>query len=272
MMKYKRIKEASDFIRKEIGGIVTKVGILTGTGMTGVETIGETVVKIPYEDIPFFPKATVQSHAGVLYVNKLGDLYILVFSGRFHFYEGYRGKEICFPIYIMKQLGVEYLIMTNASGGLSESYEAGDIIAVSDHMNFMGFNPLAGKNEDRLGIRFPDMSNAYDRKLRALISEIMGDQYKEGVYAAMTGPSLETPAEYKFLKMVGADMVGMSTVPEVIAAVHAGIDICVLSVISNMCYPIEEITETTIQSVIDVVQNSNPKLVAVLRAICQRLA
>ena len=271
-MKYKRIKEASDFIKKEIGGIVTKVGLLTGTGMTGVESIGETVVKIPYEDIPYFPEATVQSHAGVLYINKLGDSYILIFSGRFHFYEGYKGKDICFPVYIMKQLGVEYLLMTNASGGLSESYNAGDIIAISDHMNFMGFNPLAGKNDDRLGIRFPDMSNAYDRNLRALVSEIMGDQYKEGVYAAMTGPSLETPAEYKFLKMVGADMVGMSTVPEVIAAVHAGIDTCVLSVISNMCYPIEEITETTIQEVIDIVQKSNPKLVAVLDAICKRLA
>jgi purine-nucleoside phosphorylase len=271
-MKYKRIKEASNFIKSEIGGISTKIAILTGTGMTGVESIGETVVQIPYEDIPYFPAATVQSHAGILYVNKLDNAYILIFSGRFHFYEGYKGKEICFPVYIMKQLGVEHLLMTNASGGLSESFVAGDIVTVSDHINFMGFNPLAGKNDDRLGIRFPDMSNAYDRALRSLVSDIMGEQFKEGVYAAMTGPTLETPAEYKFLKIAGADMVGMSTVPEVIAAVHAGIKTCVLSVISNMCYPIEEISETTIQSVIDVVQSSNPKLVAALKAICQRLA
>ena len=270
-MKYKQIQAASDFIKQEIGGIISQIGILTGTGMTGIEQIGETVVKIPYEEIPHFPVATVQSHAGVLYVNKLNDAYILIFSGRFHHYEGYKGREICFPVYIMKQLGVQYLLMTNASGGLNETYEAGDIIAISDHINLMGFNPLIGKNDDRLGIRFPDMSNAYDKDIRASVAQIMGEAYKEGVYAAMTGPSLETPSEYKFLHTIGADMVGMSTVPEVIAAAHVNIRTCVLSVVSNICYPIEELSETTIESVINVVQKSNPKLVNILQAICTKL-
>ena len=271
-MKYKRIKETSDFIKNEIGGIVTKIGILTGTGMTGIEQIGETVVQIPYEEIPNFPEPTVKSHAGVLYVNKFGEDYILIFSGRFHYYEGYKGKDICLPIYIMQQLGVGYLLMTNASVGLNEDFNAGDIVNVSDHINLMGFNPLGGKNEDRLGIRFPDMTNAYDKGLRSIVQTILTKDYQEGVYAAMTGPSLETPAEYKLLKIVGADMVGMSTVPEVIAAAHAGLKTCVLSVISNICYPIDNIPETTIESVIEVIQGSNPKLVALLKEICKELS
>ena len=271
-MKYKRIRESAEFIQSQMGDITCQVGILTGTGMMGIETIGENVLEIPYENIPLFPQPTVQSHAGVLYLNRIGEKHILIFSGRFHFYEGYKAHEVCMPIYILQYLGVSQLIMTNASGGLNDAYKAGDIVSISDHINLMGLNPLIGKNDDRLGIRFPDMSNAYDKQIRSVLSDIMGDDYKEGVYAAMTGPSLETPAEYRFIKIIGGDMVGMSTVPEVIAAVHAGLKVGVLSVISNICYPINELTETTIESVIEVVQLSNPKLVRILKELCQRLA
>lgn len=270
-MKYSIIETAKAFIRNEIGNIKTDIAILTGTGMSGVDQIGNKVFELEYEEIPNFPKPTVKSHAGILSVLEIQGQYILVFSGRFHYYEGYMAKEICFPIYIMQALGVKQLIMTNASGGLNGEYLAGDVVAISDHINLMPINPLRGKNDDRLGLRFPDMSEAYSKGMLEKLQHIMQDDFKSGVYAAMPGPSLETPAEYKYLKIIGADLVGMSTVPEVIAAVHSGIECCVLSVVSNICYPLDAITETTIEEVIRVVQQSNHKVVQIISALLGKM-
>jgi len=267
-MNYDHIEKASYYVNTILEGKKPSIAVLTGTGMTGIDEIGDVIHEIPYEDIPHFPTATVKSHAGILKLLKCNDKFILLFSGRFHYYEGYNGADVCFPIYLMKTLGVTQVIMTNASGGLNETYHTGDIILVKDHLNFMGSNPLVGKNDDRLGLRFPDLSQVYSQSMRDAFKTIMGSSYQEGVYAAMMGPSLETPAEYKFLNFVGADMVGMSTVPEVIAAAHANIDVAVLSVISNMCYPAVASSETTIEDVIKVVQKSNPKVVNLIQEYC----
>lgn len=269
-MNYDQIEKASVYVKSILGEFKPELAILTGTGMQGIDGIGDVLKEIPYTDIPHFPEATVPSHAGVLKMIQVKDRRILLFSGRFHYYEGYEGAQVCFPIYLMKSLGVKELIMTNASGGLNESYTAGDIVLVKDHMNFMGSNPLVGKNDDRLGLRFPDMSNAYSKEMRKTFHTYMGAGYKEGVYASMLGPSLETPAEYKFLHTVGADMVGMSTVPEVIACAHVGISVAVLSIVSNMCYPVVESSETTIESVIKIVHASNPKVVELISLYCNR--
>jgi len=267
-MNYNHIEQASSYVNSLLDGIQPSIAILTGTGMTGIDGIGKVILEIPYEDIPNFPSATVKSHAGILKLIQCNNQYVLLFSGRFHYYEGYDGADVCFPIYLMKMLGVSQLIMTNASGGLSETFKSGDVVLVNDHLNFMGTNPLRGKNEDRLGLRFPDLSQVYSQTMRTRFKSIIGSEYQEGIYAAMLGPSLETPAEYKFLKFAGADMVGMSTVPEVIAAAHADIDVAVLSVISNMCYPVVASSQTTIEDVISVVQKSNPKIVSYIQQFC----
>jgi purine-nucleoside phosphorylase len=271
-MKYRKTNEAAQYLQTNLlGPLKPKVAILTGTGMVGMSNIIANAKKMPYTEIPYFPESTVKSHQGECLVGKYKDTDLIIFSGRFHYYEGYNMEQIVFPIRVMKLLGIEYLIMTNASGGLNEGYNEGDIVMIKDHINLMPRNPLRGKNDDRFGIRFPDMMNAYDKDLRTRISQIMGSSYKEGVYAAMQGPSLETPAEYKMLHTLGADLVGMSTVPEAIAAVHCGLKQAVFSIVSNMCYPPEKLSETNIEDVISTVQKSSADLVEIIKDLIEKL-
>jgi len=270
-MNYRKSSEAADYIKSLVPSISATTAILTGTGMVGIPDMMENKVHIPYEDIPYFPESTVKSHAGECVIGNIEGKQVILFSGRFHYYEGYKMEQIVFPVRVMNILGVKNLLMTNASGGLNLGYKEGDVVTVSDHINLLPRNPLRGKNDTRFGIRFPDMLDAYSKKLRAIIKEQMGKDYKEGVYVAMPGPSLETPAEYSFVKNIGGDLIGMSTVPEVIAAVHCGLDVAVFAIVSNICYPIEKLEVTTVEEVIAAVENSTPKVNAIIKTLCARI-
>ena len=220
-------------------------------------------VEIAYKDLPGFLISTVQSHAGKLIFGKLNGKSVVVMAGRFHYYEGYSIQQVTFPIRVMKFLGVEKLIISNVSGSTNAEINAGDIVLVNDHINLQGVNPLRGDNDERLGVRFPDMLKTYDvamRETAKLIATMKNIEVKEGVYVALQGPNLETPAEYNFLNKVGGDLVGMSTVPEVIVARHSGMRVLVISVVSNKCFPIDQITETTVESVIELAQKAEPKM------------
>lgn len=230
------IQEAAAYIQRKTNAR-PDIGLILGSGL-GVlaDSITEAVV-IDYGDIPHFPVSTVEGHAGELLLGKLMGKSVLMMKGRFHLYEGYDAATVSFPIRVMKSLGVKTLIVTNASGGINESYSPGDLMLIEDHINFMFRNPLIGPNEQEIGARFPDMSEAYSKKLRALakrVGEKEGIALKEGVYAGLLGPSYETPAEIRMLRTLGADAVGMSTVPETIAARHAGLEVLGISCISNM--------------------------------------
>ncbi len=232
-----------------------RVGLILGSGLGVLADEIQDPVKIPYHQIPDFPVSTVEGHAGQLVFGLLNGIQVVAMQGRFHYYEGYSFEKVTFPVRVMKQLGVEILIVTNAAGGINENFEPGDLMLISDHINNMGSNPLIGQNETSIGPRFPDMSNAYRTDLREkakTIAEKLQIPVKEGVYVGNTGPSYETPAEVKMLRILGGDAVGMSTVPEVIVARHAGIDVLGISCISNMAAGImnqplshHEVIETT---------------------------
>lgn len=231
-----RIMEAVRFIEEEIP-YSPEVGLILGSGLGVLADAMEDVTVIHYEEIPHFPVSTVEGHASELLVGTVRGKKTLLMKGRFHLYEGYDVTKVSFPVRVMKALGVRSLLVTNAAGGINASYEPGQLMLISDHINFMFRNPLIGRNENALGVRFPDMSEAYSAKLRALARETaegMGLQLQEGVYAGLLGPSYETPAEIRMLRTLGADAVGMSTVPEVIAARHAGIEVLGISCITNM--------------------------------------
>ncbi|AGK54777.1 purine-nucleoside phosphorylase [Bacillus sp. 1NLA3E] len=232
-----------------------KIGLILGSGLGVLADEIEEPVKIPYHQIPDFPVSTVEGHAGQLVFGLLDGVQVVAMQGRFHYYEGYSFEKVTFPVRVMKQLGVEILIVTNAAGGINENFEPGDLMLISDHINNMGSNPLIGKNDAKLGPRFPDMSDAYRHDLREQAKVIANElqiPVKEGVYVGNTGPTYETPAEVKMLRILGGDAVGMSTVPEVIVARHAGLDVLGISCISNMAAGIvnqplshEEVMETT---------------------------
>ena len=231
-----KIGQAAEMIQKR-APVQPKVGLILGSGLGILAEEIEEAVAIPYEEIPHFPVSTVEGHAGRLALGRLEGKAVVAMQGRFHLYEGYPLEAVTFPLRVMKRLGVEIAVITNAAGGINESFRAGDLMLISDHINFMFRNPLVGPNDPGLGDRFPDMSEAYDADLRRLakrVADKMGIDLKEGVYAAMLGPSYETPAEIRMLRIVGADAVGMSTVPEVIVARHAGIRVLGLSCIANM--------------------------------------
>lgn len=231
-----------------------RIGLILGSGLGILAEEIEEAVTLPYEEIPHFPVSTVEGHAGRLVLGRLEGKAVVAMQGRFHLYEGYPLEAVTFPIRVMKQLGVEIAVITNAAGGINESFRPGDLMLIRDHINFMFRNPLVGPNDPELGDRFPDMSEAYDADLRRMtrrVAEELGIDLKEGVYVAMLGPSYETPAEIRMLRTVGGDAVGMSTVPEVIVARHAGIRVLGLSCISNMAAGIlpqplshEEVMET----------------------------
>ncbi|MBG9915678.1 purine nucleoside phosphorylase [Bacillus sonorensis] len=212
------------------------IGLILGSGLGVLADEIEEAVKIKYEEIPDFPVSTVEGHAGQLVIGTLGNIQVVAMQGRFHFYEGYSLDKVTFPVRVMKELGVDTLIVTNAAGGVNESFRPGDLMIISDHINYLGTNPLIGPNDAALGVRFPDMSAAYDKDLRRLAkqtAEELNISVQEGVYTAVSGPSYETPAEVRFLRTIGSDAVGMSTVPEVIVARHSGLRVLGVSCISN---------------------------------------
>jgi purine-nucleoside phosphorylase len=217
-----------------------KIGIIIGTGLGGLEADIQKDCVLPYQDLPHFPLATVESHSGHLIGGKLSGKTVVAMAGRFHQYEGYSLQQVTFPVRVMKALGVQTVIVSNVSGGMNPQYSKGDLMLIEDHINLLGDNPLIGKNDDRLGPRFPDMCNAYDRELLQVAGEVCRNEriaFQKGVYVAVTGPNLETRAEYRFLRGIGADVVGMSTVPEVIVCRHAGIRVLGISVVTDMCLP-----------------------------------
>jgi purine-nucleoside phosphorylase len=256
-----QIRQATEAIRSHWAG-KPRVGIILGTGLGGLALQIATEATLAYEAIPHFPRSTAVSHAGQLVCGTLQGLPVVAMEGRFHAYEGYTLRQITFPVRVMKALGAEILIVSNACGGLNPQYAAGDIMVIEDHINLMNGNPLVGVNDDTLGPRFPDMSAPYDGALidRALAVARHEDfTAHKGVYVAVTGPNLETRAEYRFLRAIGADVVGMSTVPEVIVAVHAGLRTLGLSVVTDMCRP-DCLRPARIEDILATAATAEPKL------------
>ncbi len=236
---YEQVQKAEAYIRTKTARC-PRFGLVLGTGLGDVADDIEADAVIPYADIPGFVETTGIGHAGNLVIGTLGGQPVVSMQGRLHFYEGYSMKEITFPIRVMKALGVEEIIISNAVGGMNPHLDLGDIVVITDHINLMGDNPLIGWNDDRLGERFPDMSNPYDRDRRAQLEAVAaeaGQTVRRAVLVAVAGPNLETAAEYRFLRRVGADVVGMSMVPENLVAIHAGMKVLGLAVVTDRCLP-----------------------------------
>lgn len=239
MPLYDQVQEAAQAVRAK-WTTTPRVGLILGTGLGGLASEIQTEAALKYEEIPHFPTSTVESHAGRLVCGQLEGKPVLAMEGRFHFYEGYSLKQITLPVRVMKALGCEFLVVSNACGGMNPQYNKGDIMVIEDHINLLGDNPLIGPNDERLGPRFPDMCYPYDLELLKLARRVALEKQivcHQGVFVAVPGPNLETRAEYRFLRGIGADVVGMSTVPEVIVAVHCGLKSLGLSVITDMCLP-----------------------------------
>ncbi len=249
------------------------VAIILGTGLgaLGREIAGEAT--IPYEEIPGFPLSTVESHAGRLLCGTLGGKRVVAMQGRFHRYEGYSLQQVTFPVRVLRALGAETLVVSNACGGMHPLWAPGDLMLIADHINLLGDNPLIGPNDDALGPRFPDMSAPYDATLRAharAVAAAQGLPLREGVYVAVAGPNLETRAEYRMLRALGADVVGMSTVPEVIVAVHGGMRVLGLSIITDRCLP-DALEPATLDQIVAVANGAEPHLTALVRGVLERL-
>lgn len=230
------IQEAADYIHSK-SGIRPEIGLILGSGLGILADLIQDGISIPYQEIPHFPVSTVEGHEGELLLGTIEGRAVVMMKGRFHMYEGYGPQLTAFPVRVMKQLGIQSLLVTNAAGGVNTSYQAGDLMVISDHLNLTGQNPLIGPNDAGLGVRFPDMSEAYSRRLREIAKQTAAKQgfsLQEGVYAGLLGPNYETPAEIVMLRTLGADAVGMSTVSEVIVARHAGIEVLGFSCITNM--------------------------------------
>lgn len=260
---YNCIQESIAYIHS-LSKASPKVGIILGTGLSKLGAQITNPHSIPYSAIPHFPVSTVDSHTGNLIIGKIGKVEVIAMQGRFHYYEGYTMREVTYPIRVMKFLGVDELIISNASGGLNEKLSSGDIAVIKDHINYQPENPLRGINDDRLGIRFPDMTDAYTDTMRHKVLDLAKAKnidVREAVYLGLQGPSLETQAELRFFKLVGADIVGMSTVPEVIVAKQCGMDVLALSVVTNECLPeVPTGEKTTIEEVIRVANQAEPIL------------
>ncbi len=272
-MLYDQIQEAVQFIRSRTVFKPT-TGIILGTGLSRLADEIEAVKIIDYQNIPHFPVSTVQSHAGKLIFGKIAGANVVAMAGRFHYYEGYSMQQVTFPVRVMKALGVERLIISNAAGSTNADFEAGDLVFIKDHINLQPENPLRGPNDERLGVRFPDLLHTYDREMlekATAIAKKHGIRAHQGVYVGLQGPNLETPAEYEFLHRIGGDVVGMSTVPEVLVAKHSEMKIFVVSVVSNKSYPIEDIRETTVEEVIAMVNSVEPKVALLVKELIGEL-
>lgn len=251
-----------------------EVAIVLGTGLGALAREIDVEVAIPYADIPGFPASTVESHAGRLLCGTLGGRRAVAMQGRFHRYEGYTLQQVTFPVRVLGALGAGTLIVSNACGGMHPLWAPGDLMLIADHINMLGDNPLIGPNDDRLGARFPDMSAPYDAELRTLaraVAAARGIVLREGVYVAVPGPNLETRAEYRMLRLLGADVVGMSTVPEVIVARHAGLRVLGLSIITDQCLP-DALEEADVATIIATAGRAEPKLTALVRGVLEGLS
>jgi len=251
-----------------------KVAVVLGTGLTSLLEHAQIIKRIFYADIPGFPVSTVEGHAGELIHLEVYGVHVIVLSGRFHYYEGYTMQEVTFPIRVLHYIGVQHLLLSNVAGGLNPAYAKGDVVFIQDHINLLPENPLRGKNDPAIGVRFPDMLDCYKSQMMDLASlycEENAIAYHKGVYLALQGPNLETPAEYAMFHKLGADLVGMSTVPEVLVAHHAGMNIFAASIVSNVCYPIEKLSMTTIESVIEIAEMGGRKLSNIFGGIIKNL-
>lgn len=250
-----------------------QVAVILGTGLGGLADDIEVETSIPYQEIPGFPLSTVESHAGRLLLGRLGGRSVVAMQGRFHRYEGYGLGDVTFPIRVMRALGAGVLVVSNACGGMNPLWSPGDLVLLSDHINLLGDNPLIGPNDDRLGSRFPDMSDPYDSELRAIARAAaaeLGILLREGVYVAVPGPNLETRAEYRMLRGMGADVVGMSTVPEVIVAAHSGMRTVGISIITDQCLP-DALEPANIERIIDTARKAEPSLTRLITRLVERL-
>lgn len=267
-----KIKKGVEYIRGRTE-FVPELGIILGTGLGGLAEDIEVETAISYEYIPFFPVSTVESHFGRLLFGTLSGKKVVAMQGRFHYYEGYTMQKITYPVRVMKELGAQILLVSNACGGLNPNFKSGDIMVISDHINLLGDNPLRGKNDESLGPRFPDMYNCYDKDLLALAEEValeLGIKLQKGVYVAVDGPNLETAAEYRFLRRIGADVVGMSTVPEVIVARHQGMKVLGFSVITDMGLP-DALKPTSLEDVIQTAKMAEPNLKKIMVKVIEKI-
>lgn len=266
-----KIKETVAYINERITNI-PRVGIILGSGIGDLAHEIEAEIKIPYNEIPNFPVSTVKGHQGQLIFGKLNGIDVVAMQGRFHYYEGYNMQEVTLPVRVLKLIGISYLFVSNASGGVNPGFEVGDIMLITDHINLMP-NPLIGSNLEEHGPRFVDMSEAYDKRILSIAKKISrhhGIYYKTGVYAAVTGPTYETPAEYKYISILGADAVGMSTVPEVIVARHMRLPVFAVSVISDLGVA-GKIIEISHQEVIEAVGRVTPKLITLIKELVKEV-
>ncbi len=270
---FDHVETAASVVRKHTS-LRPEVGIILGTGLGGLAEEIEGAVSIPYQELPGFPLSTVESHAGRLLVGRMGRRAIVAMQGRFHRYEGYDLAQVTFPVRVLRALGADTLIVSNACGGMNPLWAPGDLVLLSDHINLLGDNPLAGLNDERLGPRFPDMSAPYDPDLRAIARAAaleLGMILREGVYVAVPGPSLETRAEYRMLRTIGADVVGMSTVPEIIVAVHSGMRALGISIITDQCLP-DALEPADIGKIIATATTAEPALTRLIQMVVGRLS
>ncbi|MDI6809442.1 MAG: purine-nucleoside phosphorylase [Candidatus Eisenbacteria bacterium] len=267
-----RINEARDFIRKMVS-LKPTIGIILGTGLGELAAKIESAISIPYSEIPHFSVTSVESHVGELVFGKVSGKPVVVMNGRVHCYEGYTMREVTFPVRVMKALGAGTLVISNAVGGLNPQFEPGDIVIAIDHINLMGDNPLIGENDDELGVRFPDMSEPYTRALVKLAEEVALEEkikVHKGVFVAVIGPNLETAAEYRFLRWIGADVVGMSLIPEDIVAVHGGMNVLALSIVTDMGLP-DSLKPADISKILKVAAEAQPKLTRLVMRILEKM-
>ena len=271
--QFDKITEAATFIRDR-WSLAPRVAIILGSGFGGISEALADGVTIPYDKIPHFARSTAHGHAGQLVCGRLDGVPVVVMEGRMHAYEGYPLQQITFPVRVMKRLGAELLLVTNACGGLNPQYRTGDLIVIEDHINLLSDNPLIGINDERLGPRFPDMSAPYTPELiDAALAVARHEDFvaHRGVYVAVTGPNLETRAEYRYLKTIGADVVGMSTVPEVLVAVHSSMRVLGISVITDMCLP-DALAVASVEGILAVAHQAEPKLRSLILAAVRSIA
>ncbi len=268
MTTYEQIREAHDYLRQQTD-FKADTALILGTGLSDLAREIEVEIRLPFGKIPHFPAATAPSHKSELILGHLNGRSVIATAGRLHYYEGHSMQEVVFPLRLMHMLGAKTVILSNAAGGVHEDFQAGDLVLITDHINLMPDNPLRGPNDERLGPRFPDMSDAYDAQLQQLARDKarwLGITLREGVYVALPGPNLETPAEYEMVHRIGGQLVGMSTVPEVIAARHMGMKVLAFSVVANACYPLTRIRPVSVEEVIAVAQAAEPKLGALVKS------
>lgn len=267
-----QLQDATGYIIDKTGGFAPEFGIILGTGLGALVNDIEVQHSLSYADIPHFPVSTVESHSGKLIFGQLAGRAVVVMQGRFHYYEGYTMDQVVFPVRVMKLLGVKKLFVSNAAGGLNPRFNTSELMVITDHINLQPTNPLIGRNLDDLGPRFPDMSDVYDEELvrqAMVIAEDANFDLREGVYASLPGPMLETKAEYRYLSIIGADAVGMSTVPEVIAARHMGMPVFAVSVITDMCTP-DRIKKVVLAEILQAAAIAEPRMTMLIRELIRQ--